>query len=254
MNNPIIPVIDLEVLQQKANEYAMKGAEDALKEFYSSYNSPYKKAIEENLKNKGVDNNFDIPDIIAVLNEKFSQQVDEIANTAVAKTFIPMVKEFLTREDSEIKFSTILEKFIERTEFKYNDVDASDYTVERIDRYDSRSVLQNSFFEYQISNGKIGYELKFYKNTNKDNTHTTVMTIPYLLDERGTYNRGYEAKEKMKISLDGGATLELPFVKGVLDDDFVSFVARLVIGENHIIFDVEDFDEDMFPNDHCNCD
>ncbi|MFK5281440.1 hypothetical protein ACI3PL_17950, partial [Lacticaseibacillus paracasei] len=67
MKEEIKPVLNLEYLQQKANEYATKGVEDAIENFYNGYNSPYKKAIEENLKNKGVDNNFDIPDIIAVL-------------------------------------------------------------------------------------------------------------------------------------------------------------------------------------------
>src|SRR5690606_11147379 len=94
----ITPVLDLDFLQKKANEHAMKGAEEAIKEFYSSWNSPYRKAIEQNLINKGVDNNFDIPDIIAVLNQKISNEIDLIANTAISKTFIPFVKEFLIRE------------------------------------------------------------------------------------------------------------------------------------------------------------
>lgn len=251
----IIPVINTELLQQKANEYAMKGAEDALKEFYTSYNSPYKKAIEDNLQNKGVDNTFDIPDIIGVLNDKFSQQVDEIANSAIAKTFIPMVKKFLTRENDEIKFSEILEAFIKRTDFEYNDLDYDDYTVEKITEYDDSPILINTFFSYQISNGELGYELKFYRNKRKDSEEVTITSLPYLLDNSGKYNSRYETQQKMKISLDGGATLELPFTKGVLDDDFTSFIARLVIGNNKIIFDTHEFDEDMFPqNDSCHCD
>lgn len=254
MNTQIIPTIDTETLQNKANEYAMKGAKDALREFYTGYNSPYTKAIKENLENKGVDSSFDIPDIIGVLNQKFSEQVDQIANTAIAKSFIPLVKKFLTREDSEIKFSSILEKFIERTDYKSNDLDSSDYTVEKISSYDDSPSLRNSFFQYQISNGTLGYELRFYNNTHKGEGKITIMSLPTLLDEGGKYYKSYESQQKMKISLDGGATLELPFTKGVLEDDFVSFIARLVIGENKIIFDVTDFDEDMFPNDHCHCD
>lgn len=250
----IIPVINTELLQQKANEYAMKGAEDALKEFYTSYSSPYKKAIEENLKNKGVDNTLDIPDIIGVLNEKLSQQVDEIANTAIAKTFVPMVKKFLTREDAEIRFSYILQKFIERTDFEGNDLDIEDYTVNKITKYDESPSLIDTFFSYQISNGEIGYELSFYRNKHNEKEEITVSSLPYLLDNYGKYNRRYETQQKMKISFDGGATLELPFVKGVLDDDFTSFIARLVVGNNTIVFDVEDFDEDMFPRNHCHCD
>ncbi|MCT3693467.1 hypothetical protein HZQ92_18015 [Elizabethkingia anophelis] len=245
----IIPVINTELLQQKANEYAMKGAEDALKEFYTSYNSPYKKAIEENLNNKGLDHSFDIPDIIGVLNDRLSHEVDQIANAAIAKSFVPLVKKFLTREEPEIKFSYILEKFIERTDYEYKskngDIDRYDYSAERInEKYDS-------FFDYKISNGKIGYELRFYQ---REQDKIEIMSLPYLIDEDGKSRYRHEVQEKMKVSLDDGASLELPFVKGILEDDFVSFIARLVIGNNNIIFDVEDFEDDMFPNNHCYCD
>ena len=56
----ILPVIDISVLQEKANEFAMKGAIETLKEFYSGYNSPYRKAIEEDLRDDelGVESNL----------------------------------------------------------------------------------------------------------------------------------------------------------------------------------------------------
>lgn len=251
MENTILPVINTELLQQKANEYAQKGAEECLKEFYTGYKSPYKEAIEENLKNKGLDNSFNIPDIIGVLNDKFSQEIDQIANSAIAKSFIPLVKEFLIRENAEIKFSAILKKFIEETNFEYNDQDADDYTVEKVEEHDRSSSLRNTFFNYQISNGKTGYELRFYK---KNENHIEIMSLPYMMDERNKYSRSYQSNQTMKISLDGGATLELPFTKGILEDRFISYIARLVIGNNNIIFDVTEFDEDMFPKDHCHCD
>ncbi len=248
-NTNIIPVLNLELLQQKANEAAMKGAQNAIEEFYNSYNSPYKKAIEANLTNKGVDGNFDIPDIIGVLNDKFSQEIDKIANTAISKSFIPLVKNFLIREDSEIKFSDILKTFIKDSGFDSDDdLYSDDYTVEKVED-DSKS-YKSSFVQYQVSNGKIGYELRFYK---KDEKLTTLIALPYMLDDNGKYYRSYESKQTMKISLDGGATLEMPFTKGILENPFVSFIARLVIGNNNIIFDVEDFDEDMFPRDECHC-
>lgn len=250
MDNNILPVINNEVIQQKANEYAQKGAEECLKNFYTGYDSPYKKAIEENLKNKGLDHSFNIPDIIGVLNDKFSQEIDQIANAAIAKSFVPLVKEFLIRENAEIKFSEILRKFIDTTNFKYDDdVESFDYTAEKI--VDNSKSYSSSFFQYQISNGKTGYELRFYVNKEE----TTIMGLPHMLDDNGKYYRNYESKQTMKISLDGGATLELPFTKGILENPFTSYIARLVIGENNIIFDVEDFDEEMFPNDndHCHC-
>ena len=251
MENHILPVINTEELQKKANEYAQKGAEECLKEFYTGYNSPYKKAIEENLQGKGVDYAFDLPDIVGVLNDKFSAEIDEIANTAVAKSFVPLLKRFLVREDPNVKFSDILKVFIKESRYEYNDdLDVSDYELEKIED-DSRS-YSTSFFQYKLTNGKIGYELRFFK---KDENTIQIMSLPYMMDDSKRYTRSYDSNQKMKISLDGGATLELPFTKGILEDEFTSFIARLVIGNNNIVFDVEDFDEDMFPqDDHCHCD
>lgn len=243
MGKDILPVIDTEILQQKANEYAMKGAEEALKEFYSGYNSPYRKAIEENLKNKGVDTSFDLPDIVAVINDRLTQEIDLIANTALSKSFIPLVKRFLTREDEDVKFSKILKEFIEVSDFDINEIDIDDYTTEK------ELSSTESFFHYKISNGKIGYNLHFYKNNDK----TTIIYLPRRLNENGKYYGSYESKEVMKISLDGGATLEVPFTKGILEDSFVSFIGRLVLGNTNIIFDVNDFYEDLFPKDECHC-
>lgn len=250
MENTILPVIDNAKLQEKANECAQKGAEECIKEFYTGYNSPYKKAIEENLKEKGLDNSFGIPDIIGVLNDKFSQKIDEIANTAVAKSFLPMINNILFREEYEVKFSDILKEFIKATNFEYNDQDIDDYTVEIVEEHDRSSSLRKTFFSYQITNGKEGYELRFYK---KNDEKIEIMSLPYVLESSKKYGRSYESRQIMKLSLEGGATLELPFTKGILEDPFISYIARLVIGQNNITFDTDDFNEDMFPNNHCHC-
>lgn len=248
MEKEFKPVLNLELLQQKANEEAEKGALDAIKEFYTGYNSPYKKAIEQNLINKGVDNNLDIPDIIAILNDKISSEIDAIANTAIAKTFVPLVKDFLSREKTEVKFSEILEKFVEHTDFKNDEHDRDDYTVEKIETYDSDS-LRNTFPTYQISNGKIGYELHFHVNKEV----STLMALPYVLKDNKKYYRDYEVKETMKISLDGGATLEMPFRRGILENDFVRYCARLIVGNCNVEFDMLDFEDSMFPESECHC-
>lgn len=250
MENILVPVLDQNKIQEKANEAAMAGALKEVEDFYNSYNSPYRDAIKVSLRNKAVDSNFDIPNIVAVLNQKISQEIDMIANTAVSKTFIPLVKEFLTREDAKIKFSQILKKFIESVNFDHDEENIEDYTVEKIESH-SASSLNNMFPVYQITNGKNGFELHFVIKEEK----ATLMCLPYGLTENKTYHdRTYETKQTMKISLDGGATLEMPFTKGILENEFVKFCARLVIGNNNIIFDTIEFDEDMFPRDHCHCD
>jgi hypothetical protein len=51
----------------------------------------------------------------------------------------------------------------------------------------------------------------------------------------------------MKISLDG-ATLEMPFIQHILQDSFISYIAKLVMFKSIITIDCEDFDEEMFEN------
>ncbi|MCR4313456.1 MAG: hypothetical protein NUV58_04355 [Candidatus Roizmanbacteria bacterium] len=247
--NVILPVLNTEDLQKKANEYAQKGAEDALKEFYTGYNSPYKKALEASLMNKGVDSAIEIPDIIGILNDSISAEIDMIANNAVSKSFVPMVKRFLTRSDAELKLSDILKEFIEFTDFKDNDdAEIDDYSME-VKKDDG------SFLYLKITNSKVTYELSFYQKSKNGETPKVyeIYTLPSVADSSGSY-RNSSIPKTMKLSIDG-VTLEMPFTPKVLEDNFISYVAKLVIANTKITFDVKEFSEDMFPeNEHCHCD
>ena len=245
----ILPVLDTEALQKKANEYAQKGAEEALKEFYTGYNSPYRKAIEESLKTKGVDNAIEIPDIIGHLNESISTEIDMIANNAVSKTFIPMVKRFLTRADAEMNLSDILKEFISATDFSHEDDDMDDYFME-IKKDDG------SFLYLTIQNSKVTYEVHFYLKSKKEDPKKVyeIYTLPYITEHGSNSSSRYGSIQKtMKLSMDG-TILELPFTPRVLEDKFISFIARLVIANTKVTFDVTEFNEDMFPEqDECHC-
>ncbi|MCT8340519.1 hypothetical protein MG296_10675 [Flavobacteriaceae bacterium TK19130] len=235
MKTNITATIDNDLLQQKANEYAQKGAEETIKEFYSGYSSPYKKAIKEHLENRGFDHAFDLPDVVASINESLTKEIDKIANTAVAKTFVPMVTEFLTRAPKKMNFSEVLKEFINCSDFDHDEENEDDYCVNIIKE-------DRSFLRLVLENGTDEYEIGFYKE--KDGY--TIYSLPF------TYSG--EKERIMKISLDGGVNLELPFTKGVLENKFTSFIARLVMAETVITFDVKEFSEDMFPErDHCHC-
>lgn len=246
--NVILPVLNTEDLQKKANEYAQKGAEDAIKEFYTGYNSPYKKALEASLANKGVDTAIEIPDIIGILNESISTEIDMIANNAVSKSFIPMVKRFLTRAAAELKLSDILKEFIELTDYKNDeDADVSDYSID-IQKEDG------SFMYIEITNGKLTYRLSFYLKSKRGELPKIyeIFTLPIVSDSSNSYSPSSLSKT-MKLSIDG-VTLEMPFTPKVLEDNFVSYIAKLVIANTKITIDTKDFDEDMFPDKNgCHC-
>lgn len=239
--NTILPVINIEELQTAANKYAQEGAVKTIKDFYTGYNSPYIKSLEENLTNRGFDHAFTLPDVVANINEALSAEIDKIANAAVAKTFIPLVTKILTRADAEMKFSKILEEFIRCVRFEYDtDQDVNDFDVE-VEKGDE------SFLRLVISNNDKRYELGLYHEGKYNKELKDVYTIFSLPKNHGKSN------QTMKIAIEN-ATLELPFTPGILHDDFIAFTAGLVMANTKITFDVMEFNEEMFPSrGHCHC-
>lgn len=241
----ITAVVDNKVLQEKANEYAQKGAEQVIKDFYTGYSSPYKKAIEENLKNRGFDSNFELPDVVKTINEGITKEIDKIANTAIANSFIPLVTKFLTRAEKEMDFSEVLKEFIECTGFKYDDDTYwEDYSVEIKKDEDKfkRIIISDGNNDYEIGLSNFDNYLEEEKRPEKK--RWTIYSLPY---------RYSDSSRTMTLSIKEGAKLEIPFTKGVLENKFVSFIARLVMAETGIYFDTDCFDEDMFPKNHCHC-
>ena len=234
----LIPVIDPEVLQEKVNQAAMKGALSTIEEFYTGYNSPFKKAIKEDLEGKEIRHTFELPDIIATINDSLTSEIDRIANTAISKTFVPLVQRFLTRTDDEIKFSDILKEFIECS--PESDRDYFEVSIKRHEKYTWLDVI--------LSSEDKSYRLTLhtdYKSEREGNVKYIFLGLPYTDNGR---------IQTMKLSIENGVSLELPFTKDILKDKFTSYIARLVMSGSLITLDVEDFDDWMFPEDDgCRC-
>lgn len=236
-NLELLPVLDTEVLKAKTQEAAMKGALKTIEEYYTAWDSPFKKHIAEELNKAPIGHGIELPDIIGLINQSLVAQIDQIANTAVAQTFVPLVSKFLTRVDPEVPFSQILKEFIAL--FEYEDVEPYDFSI-NIDE-DS----EWGWLTIKLSCKKVEHHFTLHKNENKDKlTEKTysALSLPY---STGT------AYHKMKIKVEG-AELEMPFTPDILRDDFISFIARLVISKSIIKMDVTDFDEDLFP-ERCHC-
>lgn len=230
----ILPVLDTEELQKKANEYAMKGAIESIKDFYTGYNSPFRKAFDEHLQKKDIAPNFDLPDIIATINESLSKEVDIIANTAISKTFIPALQRFLTREQEEINFSDLLRRFIKET-------NQEDYDLCSVDIRKS----EYSWLDVTITGEKDEYKITLHEDWETRNEPVRkykLLSLPYSEEKY---------RPTMKLSVDNVA-LELPFTRDILHNEFLSSIARLVIAGTKINIDQREFDEDMFEKE-CHC-
>ena len=86
----------------------------------------------------------------------------------------------------------------------------------------------------------------FYKKDRVNGTFI-IMSLPSDFKRKGI-------QETMKLSLNDGVTLEMPFTSDVLHDGFMSYLARLVMAESKITIDVKEFNEDLFPErENCHC-
>ena len=91
--------LDEQKLQEMAQQYAMQGAEKAIKDFYTSYDSPFMNAIRRELKEKMETNLFfELSQMTAAINKAMNDKVSEMANTVVANTFLPMLNRMFSQE------------------------------------------------------------------------------------------------------------------------------------------------------------
>lgn len=231
----ILPVLDSAKLQEKASEFAMEGAIKTLKEYYTGYNSPYVKAIEEKLKQTPIDFALDLPDIIALINSSLSKELDALANTAIAQTFVPLVKRFLVREPQEMRFSKFLETIVRDTD------------GENIENYEV-SVTEHSqygWLDVKLYVKDSNYQLTFHKDSaseKKNEKKYTILSMPSGLE-----------KGKCVISSDNdGIKVELPMTTDILKDKVCSFVARLIMAGTIFIMDTTEFSGDMIEH-RCHC-
>lgn len=240
-NLQILPVLDTELLKEKANQAAMSGALKSIEEYYTGYNSPYRKAIEEELKKQEIGSGIELPNIISLINDHLTKSIDEIANTAVAKTFVPLVNRFLTPAPKEVKFSDVLKEFISK--YEYEDKDRYDFecSVSKHREY--------SWLDVNISCDEEVYKLTLHENhrgRDKQNEPATYrfLSLPY---NHGSSKTG----QQMRLKVDN-VTLELPYTPDVLLDKFISYIAGLIIGSSIITLDTREFEDDMFP-EPCHC-
>jgi len=230
--------VDSNILQEKAKEFAMKGALKAIEDYYTGYDSPFKKLIIEQLSQNSIDaHSLSLPDIIALINEHLTIEIDAIANTAVAKTFIPLVTRFLTRQEKAADFSDILKEFIETA--GYSDKEPDDFNV---------CIEENEKWEWltiEVSDLKRSYTFTLHMDSeSKKAGHKKYKLLSMPHTEKTEVG-------KMKLQIDN-ASLELPFTRDILKDQFVSYLAGFVISDTIITMDTRDFDEEMFP-DRCHC-
>lgn len=227
-NKIVEPVLDMDEIQRKANEYALKGALECVKEYYTGYNSPFKKEIENQLKQMSPSFCFTMPEVMGVINESLSSQIDIIANEAIAKSYVPLVRQFLTRGEDIVKASDIVERY--RKQHEYSD-DPIEIEMSKDERWGWYNMLLSC-------NGE-ECRLTLHEDSKDENgqQYYSMLGLPYD-HKNGRYNN------VMKVSLDEGASMEIPFTCGILHNDFLTYIANLVMFKKKIVIDKTYFEDD----------
>jgi hypothetical protein len=245
-----VPELDQETLKNKAYEYAMKGAEEVLKDYYSGYKSPYKQKFEEALNAMPFNSNFNLLDMTAYMQSIINEKAEEVCSLAVAQVYIPELSEFLTGLNrdrnnwrEEIRFSEIVKKF---KEIVANDDDE----------------IKNVFVEAVIDKEYEPYNVYFSKNDSglvsidyKDKAEYCYTLHAQSIYEEGKFkktgkyqllsvdnNNEYKNKRKQTIKIKtDDITAEIPFDAAALKDKFHRYIISLYVNKIAIIMD-DDYD------------
>lgn len=230
--------LDDKKLQEMAEQYAMKGAEQAIKDFYTGYQSPFMEEVQRQLKERLETNLFfELPTMTAAINQALNDKISEMANTVVASTFIPMINRMFTGERKAVV--TTQDLFEHFGDAMKEDLD-DEFDAELLELQVGKSngtVYEHRDLYFCYDNDK-KYELSLMSSSrepkadDKGNIYYIITSLPgcgqYRLD---TYPR----ERQMRIRLNEGATLEMPFTPDVLRDEFMRFVANLLICNSKVV-------------------
>jgi hypothetical protein len=232
--NELTAKINEEQLQEAIDKAALKGAIEVINDYYSGYNSPYKKALREELENKKINTiGIKLPDIIGLINEKLSKEIEIIANNSVAQTFLPMLQDSIFRHEKEVNFSDILMKLIKEHDIER---DGDDWEIE----LEEHKVHQ--WITVKIS-GEEDYNFTMYEFKNKDSEESMykILSLPRK-----------DAKFIKYTDHENKTSVDIPMLPAFLDDKFNTFIASLIISGSFIELDCEGFEDWMF-GDSCSC-
>lgn len=167
--------LDQELLQKKANEFAEQAFLEELKNYYSGYNSPFRKTLQAEFQKKEVSVHFELPDILQTINDAISKEHEEIIKNFIDSTVLVDLRRSLKLQPKEILFSEFLKEVME-ADFNYDYDYLDDYEVEH-DMSRNRSCTikisyKNQKIEVRLQNfdGEQGY--KFVGNPYISSTNS----------------------------------------------------------------------------------
>jgi hypothetical protein len=228
-----LPELDLKALEEKAKEFAMKGAIKEIEDYYMGYNSPFREQIKKDLDKKTASIHLELPDIIGLINESLTLEIDRIANNSIAETFVPLATNALTRISGDVKFSDILREFIDCCHSDFKDGYRPEVSVDE----SAHGWLDINITYTDFRDKEIAYDITLHQSHSEKGKYC-VLSLPRS-------ETPYNYTKTMKLS-NGDSTIEMPFTRDSLKDEFTSYIARILISKSIIVMDCGEFDDDMF--------
>ena len=215
--------LDEEKIQQMAEKYALEGAEKAIRDYYTSYNSPYVKALEEHLRTQLPSRWFDLPDLTAAINKALSEKISTLCNQMVAQTYIRIFDRML----SGVERGVVSSQDVYRNYCEYvKDREDDDFDGEELEC----EVETSSYgFKYLLMkyNGETEFRLSLYEDKrDKDGNQLYSITgLPHT----GAYAHLDGKLPSMSIKLDENRTASVPITPDVLSNSFMAYLANILI-------------------------
>lgn len=215
--------LDESKLQALAEKYAIEGAEKAIRDYYTRFDSPFVKACEERLMKMAPSYNFDLPDLTAAINRALSAKIETLCDKIVANTYIEAFNRVFVGWGYEKGIAESNDLYRNYAEY-VKDREGDDFDSEQLGikvRNSSYGFMhiefsyegENEFFLSLMENGYDDKGENLYKITSLP--HASKWSLGQM--------------PMMSITLKDGARAEMPMSANILDCDFMAFLANLLL-------------------------
>ena len=221
-----------EKIQQLAEKYAMEGAEKAIREYYTGYNSSYMKMMEEHLMAIVPNPSFNLPDLTAAINKALADKITDLANQVVAKTYIPLFNRFLTPSRTNVvSTENLFQEFGDYIKDREGDDEFDSEELEFETKHGSYG-LHSLLFKYK---GEVEFDLSIWESGR--NEKGDQLYVISRLPGTSQWDHLNNKARMMKLTLTDGATAEVPILDDVLSNDFMAYCAKLLICKTKVEID-----------------
>lgn len=228
-----------EKILQLAEKYALEGAKKAIREYYTSYSSPYVKAVTEYVRKLGLSPHFDIPDFTAAINQAIMNRVTEMCNEAISKTYLPILNRILSGYDGDtVRSQSLYQVFGDYVK----DVEGDDFDSEELEiKVEDR--CHGFAYIYLIYQGEEKFRVSLMKHSTCPDG--TVLWVVTGLPGSSIYEPRVNNCRYMRIKLDDGKALETPILDDVLSNDVLAWLANIMINKvKMVISSYHHYDEE----------